>query len=128
MPDPNMRILVVDDFHTMRRVIMAVLNQLGFKNIEEAGDGEQAYKILKTGGFDFVVTDWNMPKMTGVELLRSIRANDAIKDLPVLMVTAETEKSIVVEAIQAGVNNYIVKPFTAQIFQEKMNKIFEKIG
>ncbi|HUL11902.1 MAG TPA: chemotaxis response regulator CheY [Methylococcaceae bacterium] len=128
MPDPKMRILVVDDFSTMRRIVKAILKQLGYDNIEEAEDGKEAFDMLKKGKFDFVVSDWNMPNMTGVDLLRAIRADEALKHLPVLMVTAETEKSIVVEAIQAGVNNYIVKPFTAQVFEEKMNKVFEKLG
>lgn len=128
MPDPKMRILVVDDFSTMRRIVKAILKQLGYEHIEEAEDGKQAYDMVKTGKFDFVVTDWNMPNMTGIDLLRSIRADPNVKDIPVLMVTAETDKSIVIDAIQAGVNNYIVKPFTAQIFEEKMNKVFEKLG
>lgn len=128
MPDPKMRILVVDDFSTMRRIVKAILKQLGYDNIEEAEDGKQAFDMLKTGKFDFVVSDWNMPNMTGVDLLRAIRADQALKDTPMLMVTAEKEKSIVIEAIQAGVNNYIVKPFTAQVFEEKMGKIFEKLG
>ena len=128
MPDPKMRILVVDDFSTMRRIVKAILKQLGYDNIEEAEDGKEAFDMLKKGKFDFVVSDWNMPNMTGVDLLRAIRADEALKHLPVLMVTAETEKSIVIEAIQAGVNNYIVKPFTAQVFEEKMNKVFEKLG
>jgi two-component system chemotaxis response regulator CheY len=128
MPDPNMRILVVDDFVTMRRIIKSILKQFGFDNVEEAEDGRQALDMLKGGKFEFVVSDWNMPNMTGVELLRAIRADPGLKDIPVLMVTAETEKQIVIEAIQAGVNNYIVKPFTPQIFEEKMNKIFEKSG
>ena len=128
MPDPNMRILVVDDFSTMRRIVKSIVKQLGFNNIDEAEDGKQALDMLKAGNYGFVVSDWNMPNMNGVELLRAIRSTPELKDIPVLMVTAETEKQIVVEAIQAGVNNYIVKPFTPQIFEEKMNKIFEKLG
>lgn len=127
MPDPKMRILVVDDFATMRRIVKSILKQLGYDNIEEAEDGKQAFSMLKASKFDFVVSDWNMPNMTGIDLLKAIRSTPEMKDLPVLMVTAETEKSIVIEAIQAGVNNYIVKPFTAQLFEEKLSKIFEKL-
>jgi len=128
MPDPNMRILVVDDFSTMRRIVKSIVKQLGFNNVDEAEDGKQALEMLKGGKYGFVVSDWNMPNMTGIDLLRAIRADPDLKDTPVLMVTAETEKQIVVDAIQAGVNNYVVKPFTPQVFEEKMNKIFEKLG
>ncbi len=128
MPDPNMRILVVDDFSTMRRIVKSIVKQLGFNNVDEAEDGKQALEMLKGGKYGFVVSDWNMPNMTGIDLLRAIRADPGLKDTPVLMVTAETEKQIVVDAIQAGVNNYVVKPFTPQVFEEKMNKIFEKLG
>lgn len=128
MPDLNMKILVVDDFSTMRRIVKSIVKQLGFNNIDEAEDGKQALEMLKGGKYGFVVSDWNMPNMTGIDLLRAIRADPELKDTPVLMVTAETEKQIVVDAIQAGVNNYIVKPFTPQVFEEKMNKIFEKLG
>lgn len=128
MPDPNMRILVVDDFSTMRRIVKSIVKQLGFNNVDEAEDGKQALEMMKAGKYGFVVSDWNMPNMTGIDLLRAIRADPDLKDTPVLMVTAETEKQIVVDAIQAGVNNYIVKPFTPQVFEEKMNKIFEKLG
>lgn len=128
MPDPNMRVLVVDDFSTMRRIVKSIVKQLGFNNVDEAEDGKQALEMLKGGKYGFVVSDWNMPNMTGIDLLRAIRADPELKDIPVLMVTAETEKQIVVDAIQAGVNNYIVKPFTPQVFEEKMNKIFEKLG
>nr|WP_268748160.1 chemotaxis response regulator CheY [Methyloterricola oryzae] len=123
-----MRILVVDDFSTMRRIVKSIVKQLGFNNVDEAEDGKQALEMLKGGKYGFVVSDWNMPNMTGIDLLRAIRADPDLKDTPVLMVTAETEKQIVVDAIQAGVNNYIVKPFTPQVFEEKMNKIFEKLG
>lgn len=128
MPDPKMRILIVDDFGTMRRLVRTVLNHLGYDNLQEAGDGKQALGMLKKSKFDFVVSDWNMPNMTGLELVRAIRADPEIKDLPILMVTSEQEKSIVIETIQAGVNNYIVKPFTIEVFEEKMNKIFERLG
>jgi len=127
MPDPKMRILVVDDFSTMRRIVKNVLKQLGFENIEEAEDGGQAYTKLQTGKFDFVVSDWNMPNVDGFELLKKIRSDTALKDIPFLMVTAESEKERVIAAIQAGVNNYIVKPFTAEVFKEKMDRVFEKL-
>ena len=124
MPDANMKIIVVDDFSTMRRIVKNILKQLGYENVEEAEHGAEAYEKLKDGGFDFVITDWNMPVMDGLGLLKKIRSDQNIKDLPVLMVTAEAEKEKVVSAIQAGVNNYIVKPFNAQVMKEKMDKIF----
>ncbi len=127
MPDPKMKILVVDDFSTMRRIVKNVLKQLGYDNVEEAEDGAQAFSKLKTGGFGFMVSDWNMPNMDGLDLLKSVRADAELKDLPILMVTAEAEKEKVVTAIKAGVNNYIVKPFTAEVFSEKMEKIFERL-
>lgn len=128
MPDHKMKILVVDDFSTMRRIVKNVLKQLGYENIEEAEDGVQALSKLKAGKFDFMVTDWNMPNMEGIDLLKNLRADPELKNLPVLMVTAEAEKEKVVEAIKAGVNNYVVKPFTAEVLKEKMDKIFEKLG
>jgi len=128
MPDYKMKIMVVDDFSTMRRIVKNVLKQLGFDNIEEAEDGAQALAKLKNGGFQFMVSDWNMPNMDGLDLLKAVRKDPALKDLPVLMVTAEAEKDKVVTAIQAGVNNYVVKPFTAEVFKEKMDRIFEKLG
>ncbi len=124
MPDPNIRILVVDDFSTMRRIVRNILKQLGFENVEEAENGMEAFEKLEAEKFDFVVTDWNMPVMDGLGLLKKIRVDPNLKTLPVLMVTAEAEKDKVVSAIQAGVNNYIVKPFTADVLQEKMDKIF----
>jgi two-component system chemotaxis response regulator CheY len=127
MPDLKMKILVVDDFSTMRRIVKNVLKQLGFENIEEAEDGAQALAKLKLGGYGFMVSDWNMPNMDGLQLLKAVRADPALKGLPVLMVTAEAEKHMVVTAIQAGVNNYVVKPFTAEIFKEKMDRIFERL-
>jgi two-component system chemotaxis response regulator CheY len=127
MPDHKIKILVVDDFSTMRRIVKNVLKQIGFENIEEAEDGAQALAKLKTGGFNFMVSDWNMPNMDGLDLLKSVRKDPALKDLPILMVTAEAEKDKVVTAIQAGVNNYVVKPFTAEVFKEKMDRIFEKL-
>jgi two-component system chemotaxis response regulator CheY len=127
MPDLKMKILVVDDFSTMRRIVKNVLKQIGFENIEEAEDGAQALAKMKGGGYGFVVTDWNMPNMDGLEFFKTARQEPALKDIPFLMVTAEAEKDKVITAIQAGVNNYIVKPFTAEIFKEKMDRIFEKL-
>jgi two-component system, chemotaxis family, chemotaxis protein CheY len=125
--DLKMKILVVDDFSTMRRIVRNLLKQLGFQYIEEAEDGQHAFSKLKLEKFQFVVSDWNMPNMTGIELLKSVRSDPELKDLPFLMVTAEAEKEKVVEAIKAGVNNYVIKPFTAEILKEKMDKIFEKL-
>ena len=123
--DLSMKILVVDDFSTMRRIIKNILKQIGFTNVDEAENGQAALaKIGDGGNYDFVISDWNMPEMTGIELLRQVRANEATKDLPFLMVTAEAKKENVVEAVKAGVNNYIVKPFTAEVLQEKISKIF----
>jgi two-component system, chemotaxis family, chemotaxis protein CheY len=123
--DPNMRILVVDDMATMRRIVKNILKQLGFANVEEAENGQEALQKLRADTFGFVVSDWNMPVMTGIDMLRAIRADDKFKALPVLMVTAEAQQANLVEAIQAGVSNYIVKPFTAEVLQEKMSKIFK---
>lgn len=123
-----MKILVVDDFSTMRRIIKNLLNDLGFMNIVEADDGNTALPILKKGGIDFLVTDWNMPGMTGIELLKEVRADDKLASLPVMMVTAEQKREQIVEAAEAGVNGYIVKPFTAITLKEKMGKIFERVG
>lgn len=127
MDDKNMKVLVVDDFSTMRRIVKNLLRQNGYTNIEEAEDGEQAYSKLQGGGFGFVVSDWNMPNMDGLELLKKVRSDPSLKDLPVLMVTAEAEKDKVITAIQAGVNNYIVKPFSGEVLKEKMDKIIEKL-
>jgi two-component system, chemotaxis family, chemotaxis protein CheY len=126
--DKSMKILVVDDFSTMRRIIKNLLKDLGFANIQEADDGNTALAMLQQGDFDFVVTDWNMPGMQGIDLLRAIRANDKLKHLPVLMVTAEAKKEQIVAAAQAGVNGYVVKPFTAATLKEKLDKIFERLG
>ncbi len=127
MPDYKMKILVVDDFATMRRIVKNILKQLGFENIEEAEDGEQAFNKLKGGGFKFVVSDWNMPNLDGLGLLKKVRSDPELKSLPILMVTAEAEKEKVVEAIKAGVSNYVVKPFTAEVLKEKMDKILSKM-
>jgi two-component system chemotaxis response regulator CheY len=123
-----MKILVVDDFSTMRRIIKNLLKDLGFANVQEADDGNTALPMLVQGDFDFVVTDWNMPGMQGIDLLRAIRADDKLKHLPVLMVTAEAKKEQIVAAAQAGVNGYVVKPFTAATLKEKLDKIFERLG
>jgi two-component system chemotaxis response regulator CheY len=123
-----MRILVVDDFSTMRRIIKNLLTDLGYTNISEADDGSTALVALNQGNFDFVVTDWNMPGTTGIELLRAIRADPRLKTLPVLMVTAEAKREQIIEAAQAGVNGYVIKPFTAQTLEEKLGKIFERLG
>lgn len=123
-----MKILVVDDFSTMRRIIKNLLRDLGFSNIEEADDGTTALPMLQGGDFDFVVTDWNMPGMQGIDLLRTIRADADLKDIPVLMVTAEAKREQIIEAAQAGVNGYIVKPFTAATLKEKLEKVFERLG
>ncbi len=122
-----MKILIVDDFSTMRRIIKNLLRDLGFNNTEEADDGNTGLPKLQSGNFDFLVTDWNMPGMTGIDLLRAVRADEKLKDLPVLMVTAEAKKEQIVMAAQEGVNGYIVKPFTAQTLKEKIDKIFERI-
>jgi len=125
--DTKMKILIVDDFSTMRRIIKNLLRDLGFTNTEEADDGLTALPMLQTGKFDFLVTDWNMPGMQGIDLLKSVRADEKLSSMPVLMVTAEQKREQIVEAAQAGVNGYIVKPFTAQTLKEKLDKIFERI-
>lgn len=128
MADQKMRFLIVDDFQTMRRIVRNILRQLGFENFDEAEDGEQAYVKLKDGGFDFVISDWNMPHVDGITLLKRVRSDPALKDMPFLMVTAEAEKDKVIEAIRSGVSNYVVKPFTAEVLKEKMDRILEKLG
>ena len=125
--DKNMKILIVDDFSTMRRIIKNLLRDLGFTNTEEADDGLTALPMLQTGKFEFLVTDWNMPGMQGIDLLKAVRADEKLASIPVLMVTAEQKKEQIVEAAQAGVNGYIVKPFTANTLEEKLNKIFERL-
>jgi len=126
--DKNMKVLVVDDFSTMRRIVKNLLRDLGFTNIQEADDGSTALPMLKDGEFDFVVTDWNMPGMQGIDLLKAIRADASLAHIPVLMVTAEAKKEQIVMAAQAGVNGYIVKPFTAATLKTKLDKIFERLG
>jgi two-component system chemotaxis response regulator CheY len=120
---PDTRILVVDDFPTMRRIVRNLLGELGYTKISEADDGQTALPMLKTGDFDFLVTDWNMPGMTGIDLLKAVRADDKLAKLPVLMVTAEASKEQIVEAAQAGVSGYIIKPFTAATLAEKLERI-----
>jgi two-component system, chemotaxis family, chemotaxis protein CheY len=122
--DQNMKILTVDDFSTMRRIIRNMLRQLGFTNILEAEDGAEALSLLQREKVDFVISDWNMPNMSGLDLLKAIRADENLKPLPVLLVTAEALKENVLEAVKAGVNNYVVKPFTAETLKEKIDAIF----
>lgn len=126
--DTNMKYLIVDDFSTMRRITRGLMKELGATNVDEAEDGVQALAKLKTGNFDFVITDWNMPNMTGIELLKAIRADAKLKALPVLMITAEAKKENIIEAAQSGASGYIVKPFTAATLSEKLNKIFDNLG
>ncbi len=123
-----MKILVVDDFSTMRRIIKNLLRDLGFTNTSEADDGNTALPMLQNGNFDFLVTDWNMPGMTGIELLKHVREDERLKDMPVLMVTAEAKRDQIVAAAQAGVNGYVIKPFTAAVLKEKIEKIFDRVN
>ncbi len=122
-----MKILIVDDFSTMRRIIKNLLRDLGFTNTDEADDGTTALPMLQSGKYDFLVTDWNMPGMTGIDLLKAVRNDSSLVNLPVLMVTAESKREQIIEAAQAGVNGYVVKPFTAATLQEKIDKIFERV-
>ncbi len=122
-----MKILIVDDFSTMRRIIKNLLRELGFNNTVEADDGQSALPKLIGGGIDFLITDWNMPGMNGIELLRAVRADPNLRSIPVLMVTAEAKREQIIEAAQAGVNGYVIKPFTAATLQEKIEKIFERL-
>jgi len=126
--DKNMKVLVVDDFSTMRRIVKNLLRDLGFTNIQEADDGSTALPMLQGGDFDFVVTDWNMPGMQGIDLLKAIRADSSLAHIPVLLITAEAKKEQIIMAAQAGVNGYIVKPFTAGTLKTKLDKIFERLG
>ncbi|HET8806961.1 MAG TPA: chemotaxis response regulator CheY [Methylophaga sp.] len=126
--DKNMKILIVDDFSTMRRIIKNLLRDLGFNNTVEADDGLTALPVLQAGGIDFLITDWNMPGMQGIDLLKTVRADEKLASLPVLMVTAETKREQIIEAAQAGVNGYIVKPFTAATLKDKIEKIFERLN
>lgn len=128
MTDKNMRFLVVDDFSTMRRIVRNLLKELGFSNVEEAEDGQVALHKLRNSQFDFIVSDWNMPNMTGIELLKQVRSDPSLKHLPFLMVTAEAKKENIIEAATAGASGYIVKPFTAATLDEKLAKIFQNFG
>ena len=119
----NLRFLVVDDFSTMRRIVKNLLNDLGYANVQEADDGNTALPMLQTGGFDFLVTDWNMPGMPGLDLLKAVRADAKLAKLPVLMLTAEAKREQIIEAAQAGVSGYVIKPFTAATLKEKIDKI-----
>lgn len=122
--DPNMRVLIVDDFSTMRRIVRNILRQIGLNNVVEADDGTTAWDVLNREKIDFIVSDWNMPKMTGIELLRKVRSSEQFAEIPFLMVTAEAQQENIIEAVQAKVSNYIVKPFTADTLQQKIDKIF----
>jgi two-component system chemotaxis response regulator CheY len=128
MVEQNLRFLVVDDFSTMRRIVRNLLKELGYSNVDEAEDGVEGLSKLRSGQFDFVVSDWNMPNMDGLEMLKQIRADAALSEIPVLMVTAEAKKENIIAAAQAGANGYVVKPFTAATLDEKLTKIFEKIN
>ncbi len=127
MADPKTKFLVVDGFSTMRRIVRNLLKELGYANVDEAEDGAMALSKLKSENFDFVISDWNMPNMDGLEMLKQIRADAEIAKLPVLMVTAEAKKENIIAAAQAGANGYVVKPFTAATLDEKLAKIFEKL-
>jgi two-component system chemotaxis response regulator CheY len=119
----NLNFLVVDDFSTMRRIIKNLLHDLGYANVTEADDGNTALPLLKDGNFDFLITDWNMPGMPGLELLKLVRADARLGKMPVLMLTAEAKREQIVEAAQAGVSGYVIKPFTAATLKEKIDKI-----
>lgn len=125
--DPKMKFLVVDDFSTMRRIVRNLLKELGYTNVDEAEDGVQALSKLRSDKYDFVVSDWNMPNMDGLTMLKNIRADEALSKLPVLMVTAEAKRENIIEAAKAGASGYVVKPFTAATLDEKLAKIFEKM-
>jgi two-component system chemotaxis response regulator CheY len=125
MPDLNARILVVDDFSTMRRIVRGILKKLGYRNIDEAEDGQSALKMLKQASYQLIICDWNMPVMTGLDLLKAVRADEELKTIPFLMVTAEAKKENILTAIQAGVSNYIVKPFTEEVLSKKLEEIFK---
>ena len=119
----DLKFLVVDDFSTMRRIIKNLLNDLGYPNVEEADDGKTALPMLQTGNFDFLITDWNMPGMPGLDLIKAVRADGKLAKMPVLMLTAEAKREQIIEAAQAGVNGYVIKPFTAETLKEKLDKI-----
>ena len=122
---PDMKFLVVDDFASMRRMVKSVLNELGYSNVTEADDGSTAFPLLRDGNFDFLITDWNMPGMPGLELLKAVRADPKLAKMPVLMLTAETKREQIIEAAQARVDGYVIKPFTADVLKKKLIKILE---
>ncbi|NHB97060.1 chemotaxis response regulator CheY [Photorhabdus stackebrandtii] len=128
MANKDLKFLVVDDFSTMRRIVRNLLKELGFNNVEEAQDGTEALTKIRSSQFDFIISDWNMPNMDGLELLKVIREDEQLAKIPVLMVTAEAKKENIIAAAQAGASGYVVKPFTAATLEEKLNKIFEKLG
>lgn len=128
MANPNTKFLVVDDFSTMRRIVKNLLKELGYSNVDEAEDGAMGLSKLKNGDYEFVVSDWNMPNMDGLTMLQQMRADPKLAKIPVLMVTAEAKKENIIAAAQAGANGYVVKPFTAATLDEKLAKIFEKMG
>jgi two-component system, chemotaxis family, chemotaxis protein CheY len=119
----DMKFLVVDDFSTMRRIVKNLLNDLGYPNVTEADDGKTALPMLQAGGFDFLISDWNMPGMSGLDLIKAVRSDAKLAKLPVLMLTAEAKREQIIEAAQAGVNGYVIKPFTAETLKEKLDKI-----
>jgi two-component system chemotaxis response regulator CheY len=127
MSHSQLKFLVVDDFSTMRRIVKNLLQELGYSNVQEADDGATALPMLKAGSFDFLITDWNMPQLPGLALLKAVRADPKLQKLPVLMVTAEAKREQIVEAAQAGVSGYVIKPFTAQVLGEKLNKILQTL-
>jgi two-component system chemotaxis response regulator CheY len=124
--DPQLKILIVDDFSTMRQIVKKSLKQLGFHNITEAVDGADALQKLKIEEYKFIVSDWNMPNMMGIDLLKAVRSDENLKSIPFLMVTAEAEKDNIIEAAKSGVSQYIIKPFTVDSLQQKMEAIFSK--
>ncbi|HTY93465.1 MAG TPA: chemotaxis response regulator CheY [Steroidobacteraceae bacterium] len=125
--NPDMKFLVVDDFSTMRRIVKSVLNELGYSNVTEADDGSTALPLLRTGNFDFLITDWNMPGMPGLDLLKAVRADEKLAKLPVLMLTAEAKRDQIVAAAHAGVNGYVIKPFTADVLRKHLTKILDTV-
>ena len=122
--DLNMKVLIVDDFATMRRILKNIMKQIGFSDITEADNGKNALKVLKSDKIDLVLCDWNMPEMAGIDVLNTVRADSDLKDTPFIMVTAEAQKENILEAVKAGVSSYIVKPFTAETVEEKLQKVF----
>lgn len=124
----DMHILIVDDFSTMRKIVINQLKELGFNSVDEADDGINAWPMLQTGKYDFIVSDWNMPEMTGIELLQKVRADSALKKIPFLLITAEAKRSQILEATELGVDGYILKPFNSAVLNEKMHKIFERLA